>query len=373
MPSAGATSPDPRPAGASQHLAGLQVLRAFAAMMVVVTHAGLKTPGAPGWLNIGETGVDIFFVISGFVMAWTTARVDHSTAPIGTRVGAALSFIGKRLLRILPLYYLALLWTARGDVAKGHFSGALLKDFLFIPHPSLESPQIIFPTLVQGWTLNYEMGFYVLVALALLLPRRAVTFVSCVLAAVVLAGIALPVNDWVLREPLFIWRGDPNDTAGLLAHFYTNNIILEFGFGFLLAGCVRSMAAPAWPRWCFFALLGIAVAALCVGHGHWPRALWMGVPAALVVWSAIHAFAGMRLPFLELMGAASYAVYLFHWTGIGLANAIAARLGVLGGDAVRVALMVCADIVLAGVVGVAVHLALERPFMRAVAGKTRFS
>ncbi|MCI1710745.1 MAG: acyltransferase [Chiayiivirga sp.] len=146
-------------------LDGLQVLRAVAALSVVVFHAGRyvadRVPEA-AW-RWGEFGVDVFFVLSGCVMAWATRP--------GT---PALAFFARRFARIAPMYWLATLVVA---VALWQwpslFHAAVLdpmhlaQSLAFLPHYSPGAPDQIWPLFVPGWTLNYEMYFYLVFAATL--------------------------------------------------------------------------------------------------------------------------------------------------------------------------------------------------------------
>src|SRR6516162_6435510 len=88
---------------------GIQYLRAVAALMVVAHHARHYFPQGDQWSTFGSRGVDIFFVISGFVMAHSTQgyRADANRRFQSER------FLAKRFIRVVPLYWLALLWTSK--------------------------------------------------------------------------------------------------------------------------------------------------------------------------------------------------------------------------------------------------------------------
>jgi hypothetical protein len=149
----------------------IQVLRAVAALLVVLLHAfetwGERVdPAAPGvnWDN-GAAGVDIFFIISGFVMVISSRRlVDQA--------GAWLIFLRHRVVRIVPLYWL--LTTAK-IVAVLVLGGVVLRtsldfksvagSYLFLP--VTDSAGHFRPVLPVGWTLTYEFLFYLLFAAAL--------------------------------------------------------------------------------------------------------------------------------------------------------------------------------------------------------------
>src|SRR5215467_252489 len=149
-----------------KRIGGIQVLRALAAVLVTICHAqaeiakigGLASAWPPAALaNLAGFGVDLFFVISGFIMVYSTDQL------FGTAHGP-MEFLKRRLLRIVPLYwivtslYLALTLLIP-EFAKGYPAGFLIASYLFIP--AARPDGVIEPLVGQGWTLNYEMLFYV--------------------------------------------------------------------------------------------------------------------------------------------------------------------------------------------------------------------
>jgi exopolysaccharide production protein ExoZ len=183
-----------RDMAAAPPLSSIHYLRALAAVAVVESHA---TRGL-----LGQAGVDVFFVISGFIMWTITSR---ETAP---RI-----FFQRRLIRIVPLYWTATLIMAfHQKVAVD----AVVKSLYFIPFFG-EKGQI-WPVLVPGWTLNYEMFFYVLVGATLLLPRR-----------IQLACLIVGLCSLSLSHPFVVWLRDP------VLLTYTNPLVLEFLAGILIA------------------------------------------------------------------------------------------------------------------------------------------
>jgi len=188
----------------------IQYLRAFAAMSVVWLHAIEQMPGAGATfdLHFGASGVDVFFVISGFIMLATTRGRDTTAA----------GFLVRRLLRVAPLYWLATLAMLAGSLlapAAFHtlrYSAAtVVESLLFIPHWSLAFPGNAWPVLVPGWTLNYEMFFYVLFALSLALPARWR-----------LAGLAAAIGTLAATGYL------AGPFANPVAATYTSRLLLEF-------------------------------------------------------------------------------------------------------------------------------------------------
>lgn len=165
----------------------IQVLRGFAAMMVVAYHAidMANERFALGWRfgAAGEAGVDVFFVISGFVMIVAAQKTGAQDAH---------RFLLKRFIRIYPLYWfwttvkLVLLLTIPAAAVSAVLDPAhLAASYALLPWTNADGK--IYPFLVVGWTLSYEIFFYLCMAaaLALRLPiRRTVTLLFLVLIAV---------------------------------------------------------------------------------------------------------------------------------------------------------------------------------------------
>ena len=157
----------------------IQILRAVAALAVVVMHIGIElrywAKATLTWTEAGNAGVDLFFVISGFIMvfiAWDR---------FGSR-GAPVDFFVRRLIRIVPLYWLV---TTGYVLANSYPASRIITSYLFVLDFSANAAPL--PVVLQGWTLNYEMFFYLVLALALFLPRLiAISCVSALLAALVL-------------------------------------------------------------------------------------------------------------------------------------------------------------------------------------------
>ena len=274
----------------------IQYLRALAAMMVLLYHVVLHwIPAQKPYYAPLAGGVDIFFVISGFVMWGVTAG----------REGRPLAFMANRIKRIVPLYWLLttlmlailVIYPAATRTSRFDFLH-ILSSYLFLPasHPVKGTFE---PLVHPGWTLNYEMMFYALFALALLGPIR------WRLALILTPLIALVVLGWIPHSPTS------------LIEFYSNSILLEFGMGCTLAWFVNSPAADRLPRFFGVAMLLTSPLAFALGSllPDAPRALAWGVPAALFVGGWIfneRAFGTLRIPFLQLLGDASYSIYLSH-------------------------------------------------------------
>lgn len=331
-------------------LVNLNTLRAVAALAVVYSHitseAGLNLQ-----LSIGTRGVDIFFVISGFIIAY-----------IGSR--NADRFFVRRLIRIVPFYWAAtlalfcvvlmapnLLRSTRPDLAQ------LLCSLLFIPRET--SYAGMFPTLVLGWSLNYEMYFYVVFSLSLVVSRRLAPVLCCVAIAVILLLIGA--------------SGTQNPSL----QFYARPLVFEFVFGivifYLLYAVERHravlQAAPggkiALLLVLFGALAGIFFIEARQGFGL-PRQLSAGVPAFFIVLAAILLERIYRVTInsrvLFLLGEASYILYLIHpYIVFGvLRTALRGyRPGWLATIAIIALLMA-----LSSAIAIAIHVYFEKPVMR---------
>jgi peptidoglycan/LPS O-acetylase OafA/YrhL len=333
----------------------LQYLRGIAAMMVVYCHGFDQLP----WLkaimpNFGLSGVDLFFVISGFIMVFVTAGAEAS--PI--------DFFRRRIVRIVPLYWLfnfanAALLLAFPQLF--HTAMLTLKHFVlslfFIPHLSPAVPPSISPFILLGWTLNYEMFFYAMFALALAvsMPRRVPLTVGLLVSLVILGALSV-----FERSPAF--------------EFYSNDIVLEFVFGMALAQLFLNGSLARVSResgWMLIGLGAIGLAAGAYGIAELPRALAFGIPAALMVAGALAAEAGREMrrvqPFL-LIGDASYSIYLAHLFPIALERFAWGRLG-LPTEGVLAATGFIAVALLGGVLaGIACYLLVERPMLNTMQG-----
>lgn len=294
-------------------IVNIQALRAIAALLVVLHHLRTILIGVPGLSQVAEfagRGVDLFFVISGFIMVFITRRSNPTP----------LSFLANRFARIVPLYWIFTLVTLAVALVMPsglkHTDGSLLNLFrslAFIPY--VRADGLIFPMLTVGWSLNLEIIFYLFFALALFLPRtnRSVMQLAFALIATAVAGA-------------FVSEESP------ILNFYTQPMMAEFGLGMLIGLSYDRLSAPRGPALPLSAL--VVGVALVIGSGLVADdglAAWlMGMFGwTLVVAAAIQmerAGLAVRAWPILLIGEASYVLYLSHLFFTRIAEIVVERL-----------------------------------------------
>jgi len=268
----------------------IQGLRAIAAIAVVVAHLNIPSLAiATAW------GVDLFFVISGFIVCYVT---EKSTG----------GFLIKRVIRVIPLYwggtlgvfFLALVVPSLFETTTAD-AGQLIKSLLFIPYKKGDE---FSPILFQGWTINYEMFFYSLFALSMWINHRhRVGICSMLIVGAVVGGRLFPFDLIIMQ-------------------FFTGTILLEFVFGMLCYTALwrlgiyvakkRSMASRvAWTALALVLIVCISIPAL--NPVVEDRVARYGVISALSFICVLYGLWGIKLPGpVVLLGDASYCLYLAH-------------------------------------------------------------
>lgn len=336
----------------ASRLDSLQILRFFAAFLVLVghtQHALLERLGAGAGryafvpLDWG-LGVDVFFVISGFVMYY----LMHGRF---AQPGATATFLRRRIVRVVPMYWLFTTLVLAVGLATGAIDlpwTNILFSYLFLPGPVCG--EYCFPVFTLGWTINYEMLFYALFALALGFSRRTgVAVVVGLIVALIVVGQVVPAS----------WS---------MLHFWGYPIIGEFLFGIgLAAAFLRGWRVSRPTGWAMVAaglVLAIVSYQLDLYDHIWR--LWTGgIPAALILGGAVFGLEprgehGRWLTLLVLGGDASYALYLSHPVTIRVTDAIAGKIGLFD----HAPWMFWAGTVVAAVIGsFVVHFAIEKPLL----------
>jgi exopolysaccharide production protein ExoZ len=347
-------------------LTNIQILRALAAIAVVIYHTGIETTGVckavglpclyEGWL--GAYGVNLFFMISGFIMVVTSWNSFGKS-------GATWAFLEKRLKRIVPLYWFVTTLAVVGiffvpsmlnvSVLEPSY---VLASYLFWPMERMNG--LVRPIANLGWTLNLEMFFYAVFAAALFFGRvrGLLLAVGFLLGLVAMHG----AGEFAANGPL----------ASIPLNFWADPIILNFimgiGVGVLYMKDVRTKG------WENLALLAIAAASLW--GVQYDSDILLAFPENHVVPRFTTALpmlpiliAGALGPQLDvsklwgrgalLLGDASYSLYLIHPFALRPFKAIWVKF--VGTDLPLWSFSL-ACVVLALVVGLGCYVLAERPF-----------
>ena len=331
-----------------QQFCGIQILRFMAAMLVVVMHTSqaisihITGQGAGQYWGLGSSGVDIFFVVSGFVMAMS---VGTSQVNVQSRKHAAFIFMKRRLLRIVPLYWfytllkVALLLALPGLATRSSVESTHLAASLFFI-PAMSPWGLIEPTLPVGWTLNFEMLFYAVFALAIALGAPRIKF--CLLIF------------------LLIFFGNRYFPSSVPIDFYAQFIVFEFIFGICIAQFISRLQSITPAAGGVILVSGLV---LMFGLNWSPltdRLLMWGLGAAFLVSGAVAlepwtAKVPLIAP-LAFLGDASYSIYLSHTFMVPAGVMALKRLGVQ--DPFVIVPLVCLAVIAVGCLS---FVWLERP------------
>ena len=338
-------------------IVGLQYLRGVAALMVVFFHSRSYFTDFAVWTGLGARGVDIFFVISGFIMAHSTRHIGHDSS----LARESFMFLVKRIVRVVPLYWVALLWTSAPywmnwlstatspfDLYLNHnneFTG-IIKDFFFIPHISIDPDEEgeIYPIVIQGWTLNYEMFFYGLFALSMFFRTYRLVAASLIIVALVVSG---KIHKF-------------GDVAGL---FYTNRILIEFVFGMMVFHVYAKTQHLTFDRMTLLVLGIIGFVLLNSGTSHNDKYV-LAVAASIIALVFIHAFRGVHLRPLKLLGDASYSIYLFHPAVFEQVRWFIRSIGLGREGYLNIVTIVMLQVVTAIIIGIAIYYVIEKPMLK---------
>jgi exopolysaccharide production protein ExoZ len=277
----------------------IQALRAFAAIGVISYHINYMI-NRLGYKNqnegIGIMGVDLFFVISGFIMVFTCYKLfKKPKTPI--------IFLTRRLTRIIPIYWIynsllvILLFFIPSLFSNLKFNlNSVISSYLLIL--SEITPEVNGTLLLTGWTLCYEMYFYLLFAIALFFHRKYLLLIlSCIFMGGVILGICYKVPIWMSVA--------------------TNPILFEFFIGATIATLYIEKEYFSLKKILVLILFITSLSALFIqdlNFGNFTRPLIFGLPSGLFLVIAIYMekIAVNTPKILKSMGDSSYTLYLIH-------------------------------------------------------------
>ena len=336
---------------------GIQYLRGVASLMVVFFHARSYFGVVPEWTRIGSRGVDIFFVISGFIIVYATRNISNDVSAIRSSA----TFLGKRFIRVVPLYWIALTitafpyfmwWFHSVDSITGLFDKinydlvTIFKDYAFMPHLSIDEDEKgeIFPILIQGWTLNYEIAFYFLFGLTILARQYRI-----ITAALLISGLVL--------------LGKLHHFHEISALFYTSPILLEFVYGILLYEIYVKTYHLTFNKMTLVSLGVVGILLLSIGSGTNNKVV-LGAASALIVWSFIQVFRDVHFRPLKILGDASYSIYLFHLLSFKLARVVVGSLSIEPHGYFNILTIIGIHVLVSVTSGIAVYYIVEKPMLR---------
>ncbi|MCF7809199.1 MAG: acyltransferase [Candidatus Marinimicrobia bacterium] len=305
-----------------KEIISIQVLRGFAAIAIVFIHMNgiIRQYGSShkylfASTEIANAGVDVFFVISGVIMAIITARMKGGDT-------GALSFLLRRATRIYPIYWIYLGLFVIGNLliqgsimeTSGHLTpmSVLLSAFL-IPNQDL-------PILIIGWTLEFEIYFYLLITLLIAVKRHIeIKYLYAGSIFLVLAGT-------FFQADLAIWS------------LATDPLLIEFSMGFFIGSLyLKRPDLNPTPFLVIAAALvlleifGLSAAEVFDMYGtRFGRLTRFGLPAVFIVTGFLFAnpfFRKYSPPILESIGNASYSLYLSHLLILSIIGKLWAILG----------------------------------------------
>lgn len=290
----------------NQKFHSIQALRGIAALFVVVSHLS--------FIGIGAFGVDIFFCISGFIMMYVTSKNSEH-------------FLTKRLIRIVPLYYMITIFTyvlllvfpSMFMTTTAEFS-YLIKSFFFIPY---EIGDVIQPIVRVGWTINYEMFFYILFFISMKISKKYRGIIcSCLLIVLSILGELFVLSTTFLT-------------------FYCSELLIEFVLGiFSFYLCekifvlLKDKEKKSFSIFLFLMCLVVIFAGfwLFISENnnivvpHFSRVINWGIPAFMIFIAIFIIGCIFTVPkWLSLLGDISFSLYLLHYYPITFISRIAQK------------------------------------------------
>lgn len=340
-----------------EHLPALHCIRGVAAVGVTYVHAVQLLPGSEEGsifstlaplTYLGAAGVDLFFVLSGFLMFHLRESYDRR---------GCVHFLLARAIRIAPLYWLCTLAFAAMLVAGGRAESIpslreLIASLMFVP--MLNHAASYQPVLAVGWSLNYEIIFYILFAplLAVKNPWRLIAILAIPVSGLVVLHYKLYLFEFLLGGIVFAVHGIRSERqahSGSKTSPKNNHVI-----------------------WCAIATIFILLLATSQEvylQGGTLRLFAWGIGAALIVYLVLgirkvnHPFskAGIAVSIvLSWLGNISYSLYLSHWiVGIVLHKILAQQSWGLS-ISFRISVVFLVSIA----IGQILHRLIERPIDR---------
>ncbi|MCM3783922.1 acyltransferase [Neobacillus mesonae] len=287
----------------------LQMVRGIAALLVVLHHIGtiyskslghdivMTIPFIPGYM-----GVDIFFVLSGFLMYY----IHHKD--IGTSKNRLLPYLKKRLIRIYPAYWVVLIALVGIYFAVPSMGYDYYRDASYILNSFLLIPQSEQPLLGVAWTLTHEVYFYLIFGLLIILNKKYTKFF---------------MGAWLTFTVLNLFLLSEN----YLLDFFFSPYNFEFLYGIIVARFILKNNSYSYKKILTISILMLLIvwSISMISSVYDYRVLLWGIPSALLLYGLVAYELSNRQErkmalkikkALMFLGDASYSIYLTHIVGI---------------------------------------------------------
>lgn len=309
----------------------IQYFRGIAALLVVLWHGSIFLgPYGDGIGGIlfspgGSMGVDLFFIISGFIMVYATTLLAGGKRD-------AIEFFVNRFTRIVPVYFIFTIATFFIENQTNNNSQSvsrLVKSLLFIPDGGGFGPVYGWPTVVVGWTLNYEVYFYIVFGISLLLGKLRWLFLfSSILSAIYI----LPMLAGRTINPLI---GSSYEFSITYLNLITNPIILLFLIGVVIGIIYNTKITINKSLAIILMLVSLSMVVTQYslhyntehGYDNWGITL---IPMVLCFAIASKTVQIPKISILKFLGDISYSLYLTHPMMMGFHQFIMKKIGLSG-------------------------------------------
>lgn len=344
---------DVRPAGQTLNL--VQLLRGVASLLVVLLHTtgavrdNFHTEFLGGFFDFGGSGVDIFFVLSGFIITYTSRKSLSSS-------GNFLSFLKRRFVRIYPVYWIIISALLVVQVVMPSF----YRTHYEFTAPNLLSTYLLFPghVMVNGvsWTLSYELFFYFLFSIAFLVrDKKALLIASivflCSIIVLTAAGIVTESsNPWL---KLVFYPMNTEFFMGIAAALIIPKMSSKLSVPFIIAGSI-----------CFLA------AGIASNNGYYivanafNRVIFFGIPSFFIITGIVSFELSRKVNLhsvLVSLGEASYTLYLVHLPLVTAGIKMLAKLN--PGSGIILQGVVCAAVIIICAVSIFFYKLIEKPLI----------
>lgn len=300
----------------SSKLDSIQALRGVAVLLVIAFHfrqylnnVYIQSDLGNRLFGLGEVGVDIFFVISGFIIVFSTRNADKNTFS---------EFISKRFFRLYPVYIAVLLFLIVLDSHTTYSISNIIKSALLIPNDyNFIGPWYGYSINMPAWTLTYEVLFYAVFAIAIFLSHKHRTPISIFLMILMVCSSQLYFRGFMQIDP--ITRDVDDDYILRNLTFTSNPIVYDFIYGMIIAelyihlkdritksrSFTMSMVVVFW----------LSVALIISGYNKGAGIERWGLYSFMLVGSLVMICKHSEVKFGKfwlLMGEMSYSLYINH-------------------------------------------------------------